>query len=95
MNWLETAGRGPDNPREPVVRINNIFAIKSAVARGTGIGVLPAYMMENDDSLVRLLPEIDVPSFVTYFVYPAELKHSARVNVFRDFLLAKAENWSF
>lgn len=95
VNWLESAGRSPDNPREPVVRINNIFAIKSAVARGTGIGVLPAYMMENDDTLVRLLPEIEVPSFATYFVYPAELKHSARVNVFRDFLLAKAENWSF
>ena len=95
VNWLESAGRSPDNPREPVVRINNIFAIKSAVARGTGVGVLPAYMMENDDTLVRLLPEIEVPSFATYFVYPAELKHSARVNVFRDFLLAKAENWSF
>jgi DNA-binding transcriptional LysR family regulator len=95
VNWLEIAGRTADSPREPVVRINNIFAIKSAVARGTGIAILPDYMMENDNSLVRLLPEAEVPSFATYFVYPAELRHSARVNAFRDFLLAKAESWSF
>ena len=35
-----------------------------------------------------------MPSFATYFVYPAELKNSARVHVFRDFLLSKAQNWS-
>ncbi len=95
LNWLETAGRAPDNPREPVLKINNIFAIKNAVRNGTGIAVMPNYMVEPDTGFVRLLPDEQVPSFSTYFVYPAELKNSARVHVFRDFLLQKAQNWSY
>jgi len=95
VNWLETAGRETGNPRQPVLRINNLLSIKNAIARGIGIAVLPDYMIENDANLVRLLPEAEVPSFSTYFVYPAELKNTARVNVFRDFLLTKAENWAY
>jgi DNA-binding transcriptional LysR family regulator len=95
LNWLELAGRGSDHPREPALKINNIFAIKNAVINGTGIAVLPNYMVEPDSGLIRLLPEEQVPSFATYFVYPAELKNSARVHVFRDFLLAKAQGWSY
>ena len=95
LNWLELAGRGSDHPREPALKINNIFAIKNAVINGTGIAVLPNYMVETDSGLVRLLPEEQVPSFATYFVYPAELKNSARVHVFRDFLLAKVQGWSY
>ncbi|HMN85158.1 MAG TPA: LysR family transcriptional regulator [Bauldia sp.] len=95
VNWLETAGREAGNPRQPVLRINNLLSIKNAIARGIGIAVLPDYMIEDDSSLVRLLPEAEVPSFSSYFVYPAELKNTARVNVFRDFLLTKAENWPY
>jgi DNA-binding transcriptional LysR family regulator len=95
LNWLETAGRTADDPREPVLKINNIFAIKNAIRNGTGIAVLPSYMVEPDAGFVRLLPDEEVPSFSTYFAYPAELKNSARVHVFRDFLLQKAQNWSY
>ncbi len=95
LNWLETAGRSSDNPREAALKINNIFAIKNAVMRGIGIAVLPNYMVESDSGLVQLLPDAQVPGFSTYFVYPAELKNSARVHVFRDFLLAKAQNWPY
>ncbi len=95
LNWLELAGRGSDNPRESSLKINNIFAVRNAVINGSGIAVLPNYMVEPDTKLVRLMPEEQVPSFATYFVYPAELKNSARVHVFRDFLLSKAQNWSF
>ena len=95
LNWLELAGRGSDNPRVSSLKINNIFSIKNAVRNGTGIAVLPNYMVEPDSGLVQLLPEEQVPSFATYFVYPAELKNSARVHVFRDFLLSKAQTWSY
>ena len=95
VNWLETAGRDTGNPRQPILRINNLLSIKNAIARGIGIAVLPDYMIEKDSTLVRLLPEAEVPSFSTYFVYPSELKNTARVNVFRDFLLAKAESWAY
>jgi DNA-binding transcriptional LysR family regulator len=95
LNWLETAGRGADNPREPVLKINNLFAIKNAVMKGTGLAVLPSYMVEPESGLKQVLPGTQVPSFASYFVYPAELKNSARVHVFRDFLLSKAQNWSY
>jgi DNA-binding transcriptional LysR family regulator len=95
LNWLETAGREAGNQREAVLKINNIFAIRNAVRNGTGIAVLPSYMVEAEAGLVRLMPDEEVPSFSTYFVYPAELKNSARVHVFRDFLLQKAQNWSY
>ena len=95
LNWLETAGRTPDKPREPVLKVNNIFGIKNAVISGTGVAVLPSYMVEPEAGLVRLLPNEEVPGFASYFVYPAELKNSARVHVFRDFLLAKARNWPY
>lgn len=95
VNWLEVAGRDPGNPRTAILRINNLLSIKNAITKGIGIAVLPDYMVGKDSRLERLLPEAEVPSFSTYFVYPAELKNSARVNVFRDFLVAKAQNWSF
>ena len=95
LNWLETAGRTSDNPREPALKINNIFAIRNAVLRGIGIAMLPNYMVEPESGLVQILPDEQVPSFASYFVYPAELKNSARVHVFRDFLLTKAQTWSY
>jgi DNA-binding transcriptional LysR family regulator len=95
VNWLEIAGRNSDDPREPVLRINNIFSVKQAVSHGAGIAILPDYLIEEDSELKPLLPEAQVPSFATYFVYPAEMKHSARVNAFRDFLVGKAQHWAY
>lgn len=96
VNWLEVAGLPSGDARLPILRINNIYAIRNTVERGAGIAFLPDYLMERDHhGLVRILPEVAVPSFSTWFVYPEELKNSARVNAFRDFLLEKAETWSF
>ncbi|NBN63434.1 LysR family transcriptional regulator [Microvirga tunisiensis] len=97
MNWLETADRDPSEPRRVVLRVNNVVAIKKAIQQGIGIAILPDYLVENDAGLVQLLTDIEdrIPSFDTYFVYPSELKNTARVTAFRDFLLAKAERWSY
>jgi DNA-binding transcriptional LysR family regulator len=95
MNWLETAGLPLGETRRCVLRINNVVAIKRAVQRGIGIAILPDYINEDGSGLVQLMPEAEVPSFDTYFVYPSELKNTARIAVFRDFLLSKAERWTF
>ncbi|MCW2305805.1 LysR family transcriptional regulator [Rhodobium gokarnense] len=95
VNWLETAGRSPDNPRTPALRINNIFAMKRAVQYGIGIAMLPDYVIEAESRLVQLIPGADVPTFDTYFVYPSELRNTARITAFRDFLLTKAERWIY
>jgi len=95
MNWLEGAGRSPDNPRLPTLKVNSVVAIKRAVQRGIGIALLPDYIVESDSGLVQLIPEADLPEYNTYFVYPAELKTTARVRAFRDFLVAKSEEWTY
>jgi DNA-binding transcriptional LysR family regulator len=54
-----------------------------------GLGALPDYMGEELDGLVQVLPELKAPRIEAYFVYPEELRHSKRVAVFRDFLVAE------
>ncbi len=95
LNWLEMAGRNRGAPRRPVVLINNVFALRRAVRNGIGIGTLPDYMVEKEPRLVKILPQAEAPSFETYFVYPSELRNSARIEAFRDFLLDQARTWSF
>lgn len=95
MNWLETTGGVSDAPRQPILKINNLVAMRTAVERGIGIALLPDYIIEQDSVLQQLIPEVDLPSFDTYFVYPTELRNTARINAFRDFLVAKAQRWNF
>jgi DNA-binding transcriptional LysR family regulator len=95
INWLATAGRSPDNPRPSVLRINNVFSIKRAVQRGIGIALLPDYLIDQESGLVQLIPDADVPTMDSYFVYPEEIRNTARVKAFRDFLVANAQRWSY
>jgi DNA-binding transcriptional LysR family regulator len=95
MNWLATAGRENGHPRRPVLRVNNVVAIRRAVEKGVGIAMLPDYIIPAESELVPVLPEAEVPSFDTYFVYPEELRDSARITAFRDFLVSKARQWSY
>lgn len=89
INWLADIGRRPSNPRRPLLEVNNIGAMASAIKSGIGIGALPDYMAAADPDLVRLLPDVTAPKVDVYFVYPEELRNSKRVAVFRDFLLGQ------
>lgn len=95
VHWLSQAGRDPRDPRPIHLIVNNITALKKAVDRGIGMAVLPDYLTDANAPLVRLLPETDMPSLDCYLVYPEEMKPVARVQVFRDFLVAKAQRWTF
>ncbi|MBJ7534360.1 LysR family transcriptional regulator [Rhodomicrobium vannielii ATCC 17100] len=95
MNWLETAGRDGRDLRDPSVRINSLLALREAVLQGVGIAVLPDYLAKDHPRLVNVLEEAEMPVFDTYFVYPADLKDTKRVNAFRDFLVEKSREWSF
>jgi len=86
LNWLMEAGSG-GKERRPALKVNNIYGIYRAVRSGIGIGALPDYMSRHAEDFVQVLPELEGPSFNTYFVYPDELRNSKRVGVFRDFLL--------
>jgi len=95
INWLETAGLEGDATRKPVLRVNNLYGLKRACQRGLGLAILPDYMAREEDDLVQVLTEAELPSFETYFVYLEGMRASKRVSVFRDFLVAKAREWSF
>ncbi|WP_175868971.1 LysR family transcriptional regulator [Bartonella gabonensis] len=96
LNWLEKAGRSDGSLRFSVLQINNIISIKNALMRDLGIAVLPDYIVNNDERLVRLFPDmVDIPSFDTFFCYPYNLKNLARLNAFRDYIFLKARQWSF
>ncbi len=94
MNWLQTAGLPAGQAREPALMVNNVYGLRRAVETGCGIAMLPDYIITQYVNLVRIMPDINTPEFDTYFAYPEELRNSKRVTVFRDFLVAKARQWS-
>ncbi|QPC88383.1 LysR family transcriptional regulator [Mesorhizobium sp. NBSH29] len=95
LNSLETIGR-PEGDRRPAnVQINDLMSMRRVVKRGVGVALLPDYMANEDSGLVQILPEIDVPSFDTFFCYPEAMKNQAKLKAFRDFVFSKARTWSF
>lgn len=96
LNWLETAGRDNGEPRRAALQINSVLGLREAVREGVGIAFLPDYVAREDPRLVAVLSnEKDVPEFEVYFAYPEEMRSAKRIDVFRDFLIAKAREWSY
>lgn len=95
INWLATTGRKSSEPRKPALCLNNVVAITRAVESGAGIAMIPDYLLDDNHGLIELLPDVELPSLETYFAYPVELRSSAKVQVFRDFLLDQAQRWRF
>lgn len=93
LEWAASIGRDGKAPRPAVMEANTLYAILTAVESGIGIAGLPDYVTRGHDTLVRVLSDIEGPSFDVYFVYPSELRGSSRLSVFRDFLLQEAKDW--
>ena len=86
-NWVLTVGRTEEQgPRKPVMSINNLHGIMRAAEAGIGLAGLPDYMVASSRRLVRILPDVRGESFDLFFVYPTELRGSAKAKVFREFL---------
>jgi DNA-binding transcriptional LysR family regulator len=95
INWLLEAGDPPQGTRNPILRVNNVYAIFKAVESGLGMAALPDYMVEGSRDIVRVLPELNGPTVETYFVYAEELRNSKRIEVFREFLVRKVSETAF
>jgi DNA-binding transcriptional LysR family regulator len=93
-NWLIQVGRDGKPPRVPLLIINNVLGVLRACQEGFGIAMLPDYLIE-DSGLVQLFDEADAIQLDAFFLYPEELKSVARVQVFRDFLVSKAQRWRY
>jgi DNA-binding transcriptional LysR family regulator len=89
VNWLSEAGRRSGAGRRASVEVNSLTGMLKAVQSGLGLAALPDYMGAELDGLLQVLPELKAPRLDAYFVYPEEMRHSKRVSVFRDFLVAE------
>jgi DNA-binding transcriptional LysR family regulator len=95
LTMLQSVGRPEGDLRPVALRVNSAYGLRRAVQAGAGIAILADYLIAPDMNLVQIDFGMETPEFDTYFVYPEELKETKRVTVFRDFIVAKAKEWSF
>jgi DNA-binding transcriptional LysR family regulator len=70
-----------------MLTVNNYFGVLQAVKSNLGVGVLPDYITEVSDDLVRVLPQVESNEVPVFLAYPEELRHSKRIAAFRDFIM--------
>ncbi len=66
--------------------VNNYFGVLQGVINDLGIGLLPDYLTEDFPDLIRVLPEVESTEVPVFLAYPEELRHSKRIEAFRDFV---------
>lgn len=76
-------------PERIVYQVNTVLGLAEAVEAGIGIGHLPCFIADKRPALVRLAPPD--PNFAAdlWLLTHPDLRHSARVRVFLDFLAAE------
>ncbi|HEU6441299.1 MAG TPA: LysR family transcriptional regulator [Microvirga sp.] len=95
LHRLATMGRNPKDPRPRHLVVNDSLALRRAIASGAGIGMAPDYAMINHPEVKQVLRDVEMPSLESYLVYPDEMRSVARLQAFRDFLVAKAQRWDY
>jgi DNA-binding transcriptional LysR family regulator len=95
VNWLLDAALRVNAGCCRALRINNITGILYAVEAGIGIAALPDYLTAERPHLVRILPEMEGPTFDVHLVYCDALRQSKRVAAFREFLVRTAKDWKY
>ena len=94
IDWILKVGK-EGSKRKPKFRVNSIYGISLAIEKGAGLASLPDYMAADKPHLVRVLPNLEGPSYQTYFVYTEAFKNDRRLEVFRDFLFNEARDWHY
>ena len=77
------------HPEKIVYKVNTVLGLAEAVEAGIGIGPLPCFIADARPALKRLSPPD--PDFATglWLLTHPDLRHSARVRVFLDFVAAE------
>ena len=94
IDWILKIGK-ERGKRKSKFRVNSIYGISLAIEKGAGLASLPDYMVSEKPNLVRVLPNLEGPSYQTYFVYTEAFKNDRRLEVFRDFLYSEAKDWHY
>jgi DNA-binding transcriptional LysR family regulator len=72
-----------------VLRSNSLSALVEAVARGVGLGVLPCFLADARNDLVRLSGPTPEVSREFWLLVHEELRSSARIRAVADWLVAR------
>jgi DNA-binding transcriptional LysR family regulator len=76
-------------PEKVVYKVNTVLGLTEAVEAGIGIGPLPCFIADPRPALARLsAPNPDFSAGLWLLTHP-DLRHSARIRVFLDFLAAE------
>lgn len=94
IDWILKVGKD-SGKRRPKFRVNSIYGMSLAIEKGAGLASLPDYMAADKPHLVRVLANLEGPSYQTYFVYSEAFKNDRRLEVFRDFLFSEAKDWHY
>ncbi|MEH6401844.1 MAG: LysR family transcriptional regulator [Sneathiella sp.] len=95
VNWILNSLREYKKDITPVFKVNNVYGLLRAIQSGLGIGSLPDYVVHGHKNVVKVVSDVEGPSFVAYYVYPEELRKSKRVTIFRDFLIQEVAHSEF
>jgi DNA-binding transcriptional LysR family regulator len=91
--WRFTKGKKSVSVRPSgPLRVNNGDAMIPALVGGTGLGILPGFLLREaleSQRLERLLPDWSIPLGAVYWVTPPEGPLPRRVEVLGDYLIEK------
>ena len=68
--------RPDNNPRTPVLTINNVYGLRRAAQMGLGITTIPDYIVGTSTNLVMIPLDQDPPAFDTYLAYAEEMRRN-------------------
>ncbi len=69
-----------------LLTVNNYYGVLQSVLNNLGIGVLPDYLIHDFPQIAPVLPEVESVEVPVFLAYPEELRHSKRIEAFRDFV---------
>ena len=82
-----TSSLMPDNAPRTV--INNMLAVYDFVKQGLGVGVLPCYLGDSDNTVRRLKAPDPSYNWDLWILSHPDLRNSAKVKAFNDFAVEK------
>ncbi|MGF9761805.1 LysR family transcriptional regulator [Microvirga sp. 0TCS3.31] len=95
LHQLATWGHPAKDPRLSRLVVNDSLALRRAIETGAGVGMAPDYAMSNNAHVKQVLRDVEMPTLDSYLVFPEEVHSVARLQVFRDFLVTKAQSWAY
>ena len=89
--WLENEGL-VDRCR---IRVNTVYGMLAAAKAGLGLSVLPCYLGENDEQLVRVGSEIPAMATDLWVLTHPDLRKTERIRIFLDHVATVARKSRF